>query len=332
MTLKFRHALLATAAGLVFAMSAHAAEVTLKAVSFVPKSLPYSVSFQKGFVDKVNAAGKGEVQVEFVGGPEVVPSAEQGRAIRGGTIDMILGPGGLYLNLVPEADAFLSTNLTPMERRANGAVDLASTIWDKKLNSKILGQAQVGYGFHLYTINEPKIGPDGVPDFKNVKVRVSPAWREFVAAIGGTTIVLPNTEVYTGLERGTVEATGWPISGVKDFGWLKFLKYRIDPEFMKTDLLVLVNNDKFKAVSAKGQKVLQDVATEYEKAVYDEETAATKAEDAEMKAAGIKVVTLSPEGRKKYLSLAFESGWARVKERAPENYEALRAKFFKPLE
>ena len=332
MTMKFRHALLAAVFGFAAAAAAQAAETTLKVVSFVPKTLPYSVSFQKGFVDKVNAAGKGDVQIDFVGGPEVVPSAEQGRAIRGGTMDMILGPGGLYLNLVPEADAFLSTNLTPAERRANGAIDLASQIWDKKLNSRILGQANVGYGFHLFFINEPKMGADGVPDLKGVKVRVSPAWREFVASLGGTTIILPNTEVYTGLERGTVEGTGWAISGVKDFGWLKFLKYRIDPEFMRTDLLVLINNDKFKTLTPKAQKLLQDTALEYEKAVYDEETAATKVDNAEMKAAGVKVITLTGEARKKYLTAAYESGWTRVKERAPENYEALRAKFFKPLE
>lgn len=327
----FRSMLLAAVFGFAAAGVAQAAEVTLKAVSFVPKTVSYSVDFQKGFVDKVNAAGKGEIQIDFVGGPEVIPSAEQGRAIRSGTIDMLSAPGGLYLNLVPEADAFLSTNLTPAERRANGAVDLAQTIWDKKLNSKILGQGQVGYGFHLYFINEPKFGADGVLDLKGVKVRVSPAWREFVASLGGTTIVLPNTEVYTGLERGTVEGTGWAISGVKDFGWLKFLKYRIDPEFMRTDLLVLVNNDKFKTVSAKGQKILTDIGLEYEKAVFEAETKQRAAEDAEMKAGGMKVVTMTPEATKKYLSAAYESGWARVKERAPENYEALRAKFFKPL-
>ena len=320
---------IAVAAVALAATTAGAQEVTLKAVSFVPKNLPYSVDFQKGFADKVNAAGKGLVQIDFVGGPEVIPSAEQGRAIRAGTMDMQVGPGGLYLNLVPEGDAFLSANIPPAERRANGGIDLANSIWEKKLNARILAQANAGYGFHLYFINEPKIGPDGVPDLKGVKVRVSPAWREFVNQLGGTTIVMPNTEVYTGLERGTVEGTGWSISGVVDFGWLKFLKYRIDPQFMRTDVLVIINNDKFKSLSLAAQKLVADTAIAFENAQYAAETTQTGKEDADMQKAGIKPVVLSGAGRAKYVTMAHETGWQRVKERAPENYEALRAKFYK---
>ena len=168
-----------------------------------------------------------------------------------------------------------------------------------------------------------------MPDLKGVKVRVSPAWREFVNQLGGTTIVMPNTEVYTGLERGTVEGTGWSISGVVDFGWLKFLKYRIDPQFMRTDVLVIINNDKFKSLSPAAQKLVADTAIAFENAQYAAETTQTGKEDADMQKAGIKPVVLSGPGRAKYVTMAHETGWQRVKERAPENYEALRAKFYK---
>ncbi len=307
-----------------------AQEVTLKAVSFVPKNNPYSVDFQKHFVDIVNQQGKGQVQIDFVGGQEVVPGAEQGRAVRGGQIDILYGVGGLYLNLVPEGDAFLSTNLSPTERRANGAIDLANTIWDKKLNSRILGQGHTGFGFHLYFKDAPKMGPDGVPDLKGLKMRVSPAWREFVAGLGGTTVVLPSPDVYTALERGTVDGTGWSIAGVDDLGWNKFLKYRIDPQFMRTDILVVVNNDKYKAISPAARKLLDDTGLAFEKTIFELEQKSTQEADAKQRAGGMNIVTLQGPARSKYLSAAYESGWSRVKERAPENYEALRAKFYKP--
>ena len=61
-------------------------------------------------------------------------------------------------------------------------------------------------------------------------MRVAPAWRDFVTGLGGTGIVIPAPEVYTALERGTVDGIGWTSIGIMDFSWDKHLKARIDPE------------------------------------------------------------------------------------------------------
>jgi len=59
------------------------------------------------------------------------------------------------------------------------------------------------------------------------------------------------------------------------------------------------------------------------------EAAVTKAEDAKLRAGGMKVIELKGEGRKKYLAAAFEIPWKRLKSRDATHYDALRAKFFK---
>jgi TRAP-type C4-dicarboxylate transport system substrate-binding protein len=308
---------------------AAAQQATLKVVSFVPKTVGYSLTFQRLFVAKVNADPKSPIKIDFAGGPEVTPPAQLGNAVKSGVIDMQLGPPGLWLNLVPEGDAVFGGNRTPAEVRANGGMDLLNQIFAKKLNSTILAHAAGGFGFHIYFKNQPKLTPDGNLDLKGIKVRVAPAWRDFVTGLGGTGIVIPVPEVYTALERGTVDATGWPINGLSDLGWSKFLKFRADPQFMQTDVMLIVNNDAFNKLNAAQKAYLLKAGLDYEKSSYEAEAAVTKAEDAKLRAGGMTVIELKGEGRKRYLAAAFEIPWKRLKERDATHYDALRAKFYK---
>lgn len=328
MTGKYR--VLALAAALAAApLFAHAQQATLKVVSFVPKQVGYSQTLQKLFVDKVNADPQSPIKIDFAGGPEVTPPAELGRAVKNGVIDMQLGPPGLWLNLVPEGDAIFGSNLTPAERRANGGMDLLNQIVGKKLNGTILGHAAGGFGFHLYLKEQPKLTADGNLDLKGLKIRVAPAWRDFVQLLGGAAIVVPAPEVYTALERGTVDGTGWPINGLRDFGWNKFVKYRVDPQFMQTDVLLVINNDKFNSLTGAQKAYLVKAGLDYEKESREAEVRITKEEDETLRAAGMQVVELKGEGRKKYLAAAYEIPWKRLKERDATHYDALRAKFYR---
>ena len=328
MKFALRSLVLACSVGLGIS-GASAEQATLKVVSFVPKQVGYAQILQKLFVDKVNGDASAPIKIDYAGGPEVVPSAELGRAVKAGVIDMQLGPPGLWLNLVPEGDAIFGSNLTPEVRRANGGLDMLNEIFAKKLNATILTHVAGGFGFHLFLNNKPKIAPDGNVDLKGVKVRVAPAWRDFVQFLGGAAIVMPSTEVYTALERGTVDATGWPINGLRDFGWHKFVKFRIDPQFMQTDVLLIINNDKLKSLTDVQRAYLMKVALEFEKTSFDEELKVTKDQDAKMRADGMTVIELTGEGRKKYLAAAYEIPWKRLKERDPTHHDALKAKFYK---
>jgi TRAP-type C4-dicarboxylate transport system substrate-binding protein len=114
------------------------AKETVRALSMFPEPVAYTQSFLQ-FVDKLNAAGEGVVQIEFVGGPEAIPTFDQAEALRTGVIDMVYGPGSFYGGLVPETDALVGSNVTPMEKRANGGIDLLNQIHQDKLNAYYLG-------------------------------------------------------------------------------------------------------------------------------------------------------------------------------------------------
>jgi TRAP-type transport system periplasmic protein len=319
----------ATAALCVWALGTAHAQETLRALSMLPKPVVYTQSFLT-FIDKVNAAGQGVVQIEFVGGPEAIPTFDQPEAVRAGVIDLIYGPASYYPGIVPETDALVGSNVTPAEKRANGGIDLLNQIHQDKMNVFYLGHPDGGIQFHVYMTAEPQLKEDGLPDMSGVKLRGAPIYREFFADYLGATFVQVNVpEVYTALERGTVDGLGWPSIGVMDLSWDNFLKYRIDPGYFQTDLSILVNLDKWNSLTDEARQILQDTAIAWEKESYELLQALRAEEDAEMKKRGMQVVELPPEAAEAYLNAAYDEAWNRLKERDPTHYEALREKFFK---
>jgi hypothetical protein len=54
-------------------------------------------------------------------------------------------------------------------------------------------------------------------------------------------VTIPPGEVYTALERGVVDAYGWPIMGVFDLGLQEKTKYRFDPGFYNVEVSIVFN-------------------------------------------------------------------------------------------
>ena len=108
-----------------FAAAAGAAcaqEITLRVVSAFPENL-YYVKRLTDWIQKVNAEGKGTLQLNFIGGPKAIPTFEVGNAVKTGVVDLAMSTGAFYTNVMPEADALKLTQLPAAELRKNGAYD-----------------------------------------------------------------------------------------------------------------------------------------------------------------------------------------------------------------
>lgn len=92
MKMKLLGSLLAGATMLATAINA---EERISAVHAFPATLIYTKSFLS-FVDKVNEAGKGVIQIDVRGGPEAIGMFQQPDAVRDGIVDMVYTPGSFY--------------------------------------------------------------------------------------------------------------------------------------------------------------------------------------------------------------------------------------------
>lgn len=320
-------------AGAALAGSA-AAQETITAVHAFPESLIYTQSFLE-FVDKVNERGEGVVQIEVRGGPEAIGMFQQPDAVRAGVVDMVYTPGSFYAGALPEKDALVASNLTAVETRENGGLELIDEIHQEKMGVKYLGWFDSGVCYNLWTRNEPTLDAEGNLDVSGLKLRGNAVYNAFFTDyLGAQVIDLPTTEVYSALERGVVDATGWTQIGLIDLKWNEFLNYRIEPCFFSTDLGVIVNLDKWNSLSDEAREIVQEVAIEHEKESAAKLGAKRDEDFAALEELGMEVVTLEGEAAERYLAAAVEKTHARMKslmEESPQgagNYDRLIELFY----
>jgi TRAP-type C4-dicarboxylate transport system substrate-binding protein len=311
-----------------------AAQDTISATHVFPASLIYSRSFLE-YVKKANAAGKGVFTIQVRGGPEAIGMMEQPRAVRDGVVDMVYTPCAFYAGQVPECDALSASTIDGPTARKNGGTQLLNDIHQKRAGVIMLGWVDSGIRFNLWSTKEPKLDGSGHIDIKGFKVRGNPIYNAFLTNyLGAQVINLPSTELYTALERGTVDLTAWTQIGLMDLNWDRYVKYRITPDFFSTDLVILVNKKKWDALSPKTRDILTRVAIDHETSSLRDLQALWKKEQAELAKRGIKTVNQSADAAKRFNEGARAASLQRMKERMEkaggmENFERV-VKLFTP--
>jgi TRAP-type C4-dicarboxylate transport system substrate-binding protein len=303
-----------------------AAQDTISATHVFPASLIYSRSFLE-YVKKANEAGKGVFAIQVRGGPEAIPMMEQPRAVRDGVVDMVYTACAFYAAQVPECDAVSASTIDGPTARKNGGTELLNQIHQKRAGVYLLGWVDSGIRFNLWSTKEPKLDPTGHIDIKGFKVRGHPIYQAFLTTyLGAQTININSPDLYTALERGTVEMSAWTQIGLMDLNWDRYLKYRILPDFFSTDLVILVNLKKWNALAPRTREILQRVAIQHEAESLLSLQKLWKQEETELKKRGIKTVEQSPDAAKRFYAGARSASLARMKERMEksggmENYD-----------
>jgi TRAP-type C4-dicarboxylate transport system substrate-binding protein len=302
--------------------SIHAQETTLRVVSAFAENTTYVKNLMP-MIQKLNAEGKGRLQLNFIGGPKAMPPFEVGNAVRTGVVDVAMTTGAFYTNIMPEADALKLTQIPGPELRKNGAVDLINKIWNEKANMQYLGRVIDYTPFHLYLTK--KIDK---PDLTGLKIRITPVYREFFQALGATVMQTAPGEVYTALERGVVDGYGWPINGIFDFNWHEKTKFRVDPGFYNAEVSLVMNLDKWKALNAGRRDLLMKHVIALENG--NDSWKKVNADDIrKQKEAGIQTITFDAATSKQYHDKAYEVGWASVIKASPQYGPQMRKLFSK---
>ncbi|MEM9765429.1 MAG: TRAP transporter substrate-binding protein DctP, partial [Pseudomonadota bacterium] len=271
------------------------------------------------------------------GGPEAIGMFQQPDAVRNGVVDMVYTPGSFYAGALPEKDALVGSNLTGPEARENGGIALIDEIHQEKMGVKYLGWFDSNVCYNLWTVNEPEFDADGNLAVDGIKLRGNAVYNAFFTEyLGAQVIDLPTTDVYAGLERGVVDATGWTQIGLADLKWDEFVRYRIEPCFFSTDLGVIVNLDKWNGLSEEARSIVQEVAVEHEAASAERLGALASEQLAALEANGMTTVTLEGEAATNYLAAAREKTWERMRGLMEEqpgstaNYDRLIELFYDP--
>ncbi|UCD82836.1 MAG: TRAP transporter substrate-binding protein DctP, partial [Desulfobacterales bacterium] len=268
----------------------------------------------------VAAQAPGQLEIKYLGGPEVIPNREQVEALRNGSVDMVFSTSGYYVSVVPVADGLNLTELTPWEERARGVNDFLNKIHNQKVNAEYMGRLGVDLPFMLF-LNKPITQ---LADLKGLKIRCSPTHIEFLKQVGAQPMVIPPPDVHTALERGVVDGFIWVAGLIRDWGWNEVVKYRVEPGFYMANNVVLINKEVWDKLPANLQKILQESEITAEKASVERGMAHVANENAIMEKAGMQVIKLSPEESRKLKDTAYEALWEVVIKKSGDDGRRLK--------
>ena len=136
----------------------------------------------------------------------------------------------------------------------------------EKVKSK--GIDILGYSYNGPRSTTSKVKPIEKPeDLQGLKMRVmeSPIFIDYYKTLGANPTPMSFTELYTGLQQGTVEAQENPPSLTFANKFYEVQKYSSIDEHVHNFLAFLINDNKFKSLSADNQKILQEEAKNFVK-------------------------------------------------------------------
>ncbi len=235
-----------------------------KMVTTWPPNFPVLGEGCQLFADWVKEMSDGRMEIEVYGGGELVPPLEAFNAVRMNVAEVGSGAGYYWKGIVPAAQFFASIpfGLNAQQMNAWLITGGGMQLWEELYAEYGLVPAPGGNtgvqmgGWFNREINS-------MADFKGLKMRIPGVGAKVLEKAGGAPVLLPGAELYTGLERGVIDATEW-IGPYHDYemGFHQIAKYYYTPGWHEagTTLEFFFNKEKFDALEKDLQMILRTAA------------------------------------------------------------------------
>lgn len=216
------------------------------------------------FADLVNEMSGGRIEIRVYGGGELVPALEVFDAVRSGAVELGSGAAYYWAGKAPAAQFFASVPFGMNAQQLNswflsgGGMELWEELY-RDFNLVPFPGGNTGVqmgGWFNREINS-------IADLKGLKMRIPGLGGDVLQKAGGSPILLAGGEIYTGLERGVIDATEW-LGPYHDtlMGFHEIAKYYYYPGWHEpgTALEFMVNKQKFDELPADLQAIIRSAA------------------------------------------------------------------------
>jgi TRAP-type C4-dicarboxylate transport system substrate-binding protein len=209
----------------------------------------------------VEKRANGQVKFEFTSLPELgLGGAETIRVTKTGVVDIAEFYLGYVAGELPMVEMLEIPGIFPDQEAMKKAIQVwrphLAKLIDEKVNGVLLATA-----FQTDQFLFSKRAVRKMDDFKGMKVRVhSVAIAQLTAGLGADPLTIAFAEVYTGLERGTLDG-GFTASGPGySQKWYEVTKYLVGPVTQMVQLPLVINKNVWKKLPADIQTILKEEA------------------------------------------------------------------------
>lgn len=235
-----------------------------KLVTTWPPNFPVIGDTSLRFASMVNEMSGGRLKIKVFGGGELVPALEAFDAVRTGVADIGHGAAYYWAGKTPAASFFASVPFGMNAQQVNGWLSAGGgmALWEKLYSRFNLIPLQGGNtGVQMGGWFNKEI--NSVSDLKGLKMRIPGLGGRVLEKAGGAPVLMAGGEIYTGLERGVIDATEWlgPFHD-KLMGFHQIAKYYYYPGWHEpgTMLEFFINKDKFEQLPADLQAIVRSAA------------------------------------------------------------------------
>lgn len=270
--------------------------------------------FQEGvdkFADDVMTMSNGQIKLQVFPGGKLIPPLQTFDAVSQGTVEMGHGAAYYWAGKVPSVQ-FMSA--VPFGMTASGMNAWfyggdGIKLWQEMYKDFGVVPFPVGNtGVQMGGWFNKKI--DSVEDLKGLKMRIPGLGGKVLAKAGGTPVLLAGGEIYTALERGTIDATEW-VGPYHDqrLGLNRAAKYYYSPGWHEpgTTLELIVNQKAWDSLPPHLQRIIEVAARSTNQWMYSQFETRNLAALREMTEDGkVEVQTFPPEVLKELKKLSDE--------------------------
>ncbi len=257
------------------------------------------------FAEEVAKLSNGSVTVETFHSGQLFNQDAAQAAIRQGNLDMVYtGPNWLaefvpYMSMF--AAPYMFSSYEHMSNTFNGEIgqkifdDIAAQTGVRPLGAFYLGTREL----NLRDIGREVMTP---ADMEGVKLRMpnSPTWLFMGETLGANPTPLSFSEVYLGLQTGTIDGQDNPLPTDKNAKFYEVTKYIVLTDHYINPIFPTINEAKWQSLSADQQQAILD-ALEVARQLVDETNLAQEAELIEFfEGEGMTIITPDKEAFKSH--------------------------------
>ena len=232
-----------------------------KMVTTWPPNFPILDEGCKLFAELVEQMSGGRMKIRVFGGGELVPALEIFDAVRNGSAE--IGHGSAYYWAgKSSAASFFATipfgmNAQQVSSWINAGDGLA--LWQELYaNFGLIPLPAGNTGVQMGGWFNKEI--NSISDLRGLKMRIPGLGGAVLEKAGGSPVLLAGGELYTGLERGIIDATEW-LSPFHDslMGFDEIAKYYYTPGWHEpgTNLEIILNKEKFEELPDDLQAIIK---------------------------------------------------------------------------
>ncbi|MFH1650898.1 MAG: TRAP transporter substrate-binding protein DctP [Chloroflexota bacterium] len=296
--------------------------IVMNWVSFLPQNEALMVSIQKYVFNKINERAKGQLVINYRGGPESIAAFDQAKAVQDGIVDISALPVGFYEPLVPGVGAYMLSQLSLDDERNGGAVEYLQGIHQAGGLFYLGRGVHASGGFFITAMNEKVLTKE---DFPKVKIASATSSRAAVIGWGAAHVSTNPGEFYTVMERGVADGlAGTPTTTLTALGMQAVTKYVIDHPYYQNTVTVLMNRNSWDKLPQNLKDIVMSSMVEAEKEIQQVDAQDRVTAKQTLEAAGVEFYKFAPDVASWYLQTAYDAAWADQTQRFPDVTAKLR--------